>query len=250
MRKPAEGVWNIVRFNWHFYAAAGAAVLALVVAAYFLPAGWQLYAWIGVAAVLGPTVVSLAASWYVYDLSGLYSLKWLPAPELPAAQIVNIHAGFDETSGLLRQRFPQAALRVLDFYDPALHTEVSIRRARAACPPYPGTEAVLPHALPLASGSTDWAFVLLAAHEIRQPEQRIAFFQELRRALRPQGRVVVLEHLRDPANFLAYTIGFLHFYSRASWRNVFSSAGLHVQQEQKITPFLSAFTLLSDGNPA
>lgn len=51
--------------------------------------------------ILITTSVSLLVSYYVYDLSDLYKLNWLH--ELVAnlkrdLKIVNIHAGFDETS--------------------------------------------------------------------------------------------------------------------------------------------------------
>jgi len=251
LRKPGQGVGNIIRFNWHFYAvAAGVLLLGGGVAACD-SATLQPYAYVLLLLVAVPTLVSLAASYYVYDCSGLYDLKWLNTNIVPEAElVVNIHAGFDETSGLLRQHFAEAKLRVLDFYDPAEHTEVSIKRARAAYPPYPGTEHVRPHALPLADNSASWVIVMLSAHEIRQPEQQISFLAEVRRVLQPHGRLVVVEHLRDPANFLAYTIGFLHFYSRAVWQRAFQSAGLRIEQEQKITPFVSAFTLRKDGNAA
>ena len=124
------------------------------------------------------------------------------------------------------------------------HTEVSIRRARRAYPPFPGTRPVSTRApLPLPDHAIDLAVAFLAAHEIRDPAERAAFFREIRRVTRPTGRVVVVEHLRDPANFLAYTVGFLHFHSRRAWRATFRAAGLQVAQEIKITPFLTAFIL-------
>jgi hypothetical protein len=60
----------------------------------------------------------------------------------------------------------------------------------------------------------------------------------------------VTEHLRDPANFLAYTIGFLHFHSRRTWLDTFQSAGLRVEREVKTTPFVTTFFLAKDGNSA
>ncbi|UOQ70138.1 class I SAM-dependent methyltransferase [Hymenobacter cellulosilyticus] len=248
MRRPLEGVWNVVRFNWHFYVGAGSGLLALAAATYFSPATWQLYLLALLVPGILPVIVSLLVSYYVYDVSDLYRFGWLTIDPGTQGRMANIHAGFDETSTLLRQRFAQAELHVFDFYDPDLHREVSIKRARAAYPPFPGTITVQPQALPLPGASTDYALVLLSAHEIRQQRERVAFFKEIRRTLLPQGRIIVVEHLRDPANFLAYTIGFFHFYSRATWLQVFRAAGLEVVQEQKITPFVSAFTLQVHGN--
>lgn len=244
MRKLGQGVWNIVRFNWHFYAVASAVVLLLSTVAMYGNPAFRPYAYGLSFLVAAPTIVSLLVSCYVYDTPKLYSLAWLSPQWVPSqGTVVNIHAGFDETSALLRHHFADATLIVLDFYNPAEHTEVSIRRARAAYPAFTGTQQVQPQALPLPASSADLVVIMLAAHEIRQPAQRLAFFQEIRRILRPQGRAVMVEHLRDPANFLAYTIGFLHFYSRPRWQGVFQAAGLRVEEEKKITPFVSAFIL-------
>ncbi|UOR06194.1 methyltransferase [Hymenobacter aerilatus] len=228
---------------------AGGLLLLTVLAFYSVSLRPYFYLLMG--ALAGPTLLSLAVSYYVYDYSNLYTFKWLTNEKGACKGLVlNIHAGFDETSTLLQQRFISSTLRVLDFYNPAEHTEVSIRRARVAYPPYPTTESVQPHALPVANACAEWIFVVLAAHEIRQPAQRVAFFTELRRVVHPHGRIVVVEHLRDPANFLAYTIGFLHFFSRATWQSTFLRSGLTLEREQKVTPFISAFILRPSGSAA
>ncbi|MEO1451461.1 MAG: methyltransferase domain-containing protein, partial [Bacteroidota bacterium] len=225
-RGPFQGVLNIIRFNWHFYLIAGIGIVGLFVVMNWLPDSFQIWGWLGIFLVIFPLSVSLLVSWYVYDLSGLYHLKWLNEEVLPSdALLVNIHAGFDETSSLLKTKFPEANLRVLDFYDPALHTEVSIRRARKAYPPYPGTESISTQKLPFASNSVDRVCLIFAAHEIRDEAERIAFFRELKRILKPDGKVWLTEHLRDIPNFLAYNIGFLHFHERSTWEKTFSAAG-------------------------
>ena len=192
--------------------------------------------------VLLTTVISLLVSWYVYDRSELYRFEWLP--ELPAgSRIVNIHAGFDETSALLARKYPTANMTVLDFYDPALHTEVSIQRARKVYPPYPGTVAVSTDDPLLEDNSVEAVFLLMAAHEIRDAEERARFFQRLHRALKPGGRVVVTEHLRDLPNSLAYSFGVFHFLPYDDWYMTFFAAGFQTVSEEKLTPFLTTFTL-------
>ncbi|MEM9259175.1 MAG: class I SAM-dependent methyltransferase [Bacteroidota bacterium] len=189
MRTAYQGVGNIVRFNWHFYLLALVGVCVGLVVAHWLGGGWWALGIIIAGGVLLTTFVSLIVSWYIYDHSDLYALNWLdPYPD--ARSILNIHAGFDETSALLAEKYPTAQLQVMDFYDPALHTEVSIQRARRRYPPYPGTEAVNTGALPLVPDSIDVIFVLLSAHEIRDDDERIHFFRQLKQALKLGGEIV------------------------------------------------------------
>jgi ubiquinone/menaquinone biosynthesis C-methylase UbiE len=245
VRKPLQGVRNIIRFNWHFYLFAFGLITVLIVASSSL--GSVIYGWIAWLIAL-PVIVSLLVSLYVYDLSGFYRLNWLDT--IPAGQnIVNINAGFDEISELLHQKFPENTLTVFDFYNPELHTEVSIKRARKAYPPYTGTIAITTSSIPLADNFADKILLVFAAHEIRNPAERINFFFELNRILKPNGEIIIIEHLRDVPNFLAYTIGFLHFASRKTWYETFKAAGFNVK-ETKINPFVSKFILVGkSGSP-
>jgi ubiquinone/menaquinone biosynthesis C-methylase UbiE len=247
IRKPFQGVWNIVRFNWHFYVLAIGFLLVLVVLANCL-VPFQIYFWTIGLLVFTPTVVSLCVSYYVYDVSALYKLNWLHdfnANE--TASIININAGFDETSVLINNKLKNIKLTVLDFYDPKKHTEISIKRARNAYPPFPNTIQVTTYKIPLESSSADLITVLFSAHEIRNEQEKIVFFQELNRILKPEGQIIITEHLRDFANFCAYTIGFLHFYSKKTWHKTFDSARLKVFKEHKITRFISIFILTKNG---
>lgn len=243
-RKPFQGVLNIVRFNWHFYWIAIAVIALLFVAEKYLPAGTTLYLFIFLLLAILGILLSLVASWYIYDRSELYTLNWLSPMNFPAgSKIVNIHAGFDETSALLQQRYPAAELEVFDFYDPELHTEDSIERARKAYPPYKGAKTISTHSVPLQPGSSDGIFLILAAHEIRDKQEQVLFFKQLERSLKKNGKVVVLEHSRDLPNFLVYSIGFFHFFSKGRWQRVFLSSGLEMERTFMITPFITAYIL-------
>lgn len=248
MRKPFQGVWNIIRFNWHFYVIYAVAMLLLFIISLILSGIWQLAVLLIIALATLSTILSLWASYYVYDISGLYQLNFLEK-YATTLNVVNINAGFDETSMLLYERFHEGALQVLDFYHPEKHTEVSIKRARKAYPPYPNTKQVSTTALPLPTASVDLIINMLAAHEIRDEKEQLLFFKELKRILAPTGEIIVVEHLRDTANFLVYNIGFLHFHARQAWIRTFKEAGLTIKSEIKHTPFISIFTL-THGNPS
>ena len=244
-RAPLQGVFNILRFNYEFFVAAACVVIGCLIGARCFEGGIGPSLCVCVAAVVAFTsLVSLAASWWIYDLSSLYSFSWLdsllPAVSGPA---LNIHAGFDETSELLHARYPHLSLEAIDFYDPIRHTERSIRRARRVQLLYPGTRRVSPSTLVLTPHRYVAIFLILAVHEIRDAHERALFLRTLRDALAPGGRLVVVEHSRDVANFMAYTIGFFHFLSMRSLLSAFSQGGFRVSAQRHITPFVRVFCL-------
>ncbi len=245
-RKSYEGVWNIIRFNYHFYLLAILALFFIGVFYVVLPSNYSIFVILIFVSVLITTLNSLLISFYIYDISDLYKLNWLNKISQTSTsnqKIINIHAGFDETSHLLAQKFPTASLSVFDFYDAKKHTEISIKRARTAYPPYPNTQPIQATNLPLCDKSIDTIFLFLAAHEIRNSEERTHFFVELKRVCKDNGQIILIEHLRDIPNFLAYTIGFLHFIALSSWLRNFQEADLVLRQKFCITPFITVFVL-------
>ncbi len=246
IRKPFQGVANVVRFNWPFYVWSLGLALLFLLFSRIVDEPYRAWTILACVLLIGTMLSSLLISFYVYDLSGLYRMHW--SGECPArARIINVHAGFDETSVLLKDRFPGSELIIFDFFDAKQHAEASIRRARKACQPFPGTRSITTSSIPLPDHSADRIFVTLSAHEIRNSDERIAFFKELRRSLKPTGQIVVTEHLRDLPNFLAYTIGFFHFLSAASWNKTFHDAGLSIAAKCKTTPFITTFLLEKHG---
>ncbi|MVT09292.1 class I SAM-dependent methyltransferase [Chitinophaga tropicalis] len=246
IRKPFQGVLNIIRFNWHFYVFSVAMMILTIIAAGYFKELPILY----IIPVLSfaVSVTSLLVSFYIYDLSDLYSLNWANSTKAEHL-IVNIHAGFDETSLLLGNKYKNAELRIIDFYNPQKHTELSIKRARKAYPVLPQTVWAEAGRLPVEDASADKIFIIFSAHEIRNRAERADFMKELARIIKPGGEIYLTEHLRDTANFIAYNIGFLHFYSKRSWLQLFSQADLKLTQEIKLTPFISTFIISKDDNP-
>jgi hypothetical protein len=44
--------------------------------------------------------------------------------------------------------------------------------------------------------------------------------------LKDDGKIIVTEHQRDLPNFIAYTIGFFHFYANRTWKKIFTQSAL------------------------
>lgn len=247
IRKPLQGVVNIVRFNWHYYVLAAIVVGLLMLSLLFLS---SVFSWVIKGLILItilPVVVSLLVSCYVYDLSDFYQLKWLSQLNVDAsATIANINAGFDETSALLRKKYPGSVLKVFDFYDSSRHTELSVARARKIYASDPGTIAINTDGIPLPKGSVDVIFNIFSLHEVRDRNERILFLRHQHAVLKDDGCCVLVEHLRDWPNLVAYNIGFFHFYSAAEWSLCFSSAGFKIESVFKMTPFVSVFIFRKD----
>lgn len=244
IRGPLQGLLQILRYNRSFYLLTAVLIAAALSIVSFLALPWYLgILLLGFAVLAGFwSVASLLASFYIYDRSGLTRYDWLGGwfPEAPR-RVANIHAGLDESSPQLKALFPAADLRVLDIYDPTVMTEKSIERARASeIPEIPAT-AVDFLSLPFPENSFDAAFLIFAAHEIRDRTQRNAFFGELRRVLEPGGRILLVEHLRDAANFLAFGPGCFHFLPLSAWEEAAAKNRFAIARTSAMTPFVRVF---------
>ncbi|MEV7213463.1 methyltransferase domain-containing protein [Kitasatospora cineracea] len=235
---------EVVRYNWPLYAAGGLAAGAGLLLSRRLPRPAAGLARAGAAAAAALLASSTAATWWVYDRSELRTFDWLAEllPAGPGEHLV-LSSGLDEASRPVAARWPQHPQTVVDLYDPVLMTEGSIRRARRHVPPAPGTLPGRHDRLPVATGSADTVLAVFAAHELRRTGDRHGLFAECARVLRPGGRLVLVEHLRDAANTAVYGPGAQHFFSRQDWLRAAAGAGLHLAAQRRIGGLVTALVL-------
>jgi len=241
-----RGVLRIVQYNWHYYVVSllFVAFLAVVLTLNLIPANLR------IVVLLAGTIAgfwflsSLLASYYVYDHAGVTRGAWIQSALARAPRRwLNVHAGLEEFTDALTKLFPESDGVGVDIYDPVAMTEPSIARARQLSPPRQSAVSADPDVLPFPGGSHDTLFLLLAAHEIRNPSSRVALCREAARVLGDPGQLLLAEHLRDWRNFLAFGPGCLHFHSRREWMRVAREAGMLVEREGSVTPFVRWFLL-------
>ncbi|KJD31619.1 methyltransferase type 11 [Tamlana nanhaiensis] len=240
-RKKFQGVLNIISFNRHFYFIGF--LLITITIAFSVLFNWSTLLFVIILSLIAYSlIIPLIVSAYVYDFSKYYNFDWLKNINLKKVKnIANIHAGFDETSHLIKSHFPKTKLHVFDFYNKTNHTEKAIIQARSISQVYPNTISISTRHIPLKTNSLDVVFLLSAAHEIRSNHEKETFLKECYRICKPNGHVIMVEHLRDSFNFLAFSVGFTHFFSKTVWLNVFRKANFHLENESKFTPFMSIF---------
>lgn len=242
-RRKFQGVLNILSFNRHFY-IIGLLVLALMITLCIIFSVPFLLKAILIIGFLYGLIIPLIVSAYVYDFSGYYKFEWLKKMQLrdgDDVQLLNINAGFDETSCIINKLFPKSKLKVFDFYNEEKHTEPAIVRARKVSLVFPDTQVIKTNYIQAENDSVDVIFLLSAAHEIRNFDEKVIFLKECKRICKPLGKLVMVEHLRDAPNFFAFTIGFTHFFSKHVWKKAFKEAGFDNFEETKFTPFMSIF---------
>jgi ubiquinone/menaquinone biosynthesis C-methylase UbiE len=241
-----EGVAKIIRFNTRFYLGSALGVVGgvLVLTLRGLPMWLKAAVMVGTALILFWTVSSLVVSWYVYDHARVMQWEWMRSSvrHVPS-RWANIHAGLDESTASLRHLLPGTDGVVIDIYDPHTMTEPSIARARRMYSATESFEIGSAKALPLPDADCDAVFLLFAAHELRDPEDRTQLLREAHRVLKNDGRIFLVEHLRDLPNFVAFGPGFLHFQACRSWLRSIGEARFAVTEQRGVTPFVRCFTL-------
>lgn len=244
--KDFDGMLRVVRFNWPLYVAAALVVLVLLLLAVQPGFAGSVRAvfLLSSTLVLLQTLLSLLASHWVYDRSALRDWRFLIdfVNEQPLC-IVNVHSGYDETSGALRQLFARAEIATVDLYPALGRRESSIVRARKLYPPVAKSICETISDWPLSDSSVDFILIAFAAHEVRDSKQRELLFQQARRVLKPSGRIVLVEHVRDFSNFVAFSLGFMHFLPLAEWIRCATESNLSIAKQYRITPLVAVLEL-------
>ncbi|HEX4167247.1 MAG TPA: class I SAM-dependent methyltransferase [Bryobacteraceae bacterium] len=237
-----KGLQHVFNYNRPFYLWTVAGIIAAIAISVWLPPAFRTLVLLATGTAAFWTCSSLLVSHYVYDRSGLYGLSWLhECLARSPMRWINIHSGIDATSLAIAAAFPGSDGQIIDIYDPREMTEPSIKRARRLAGVF--SPVADRQRLPVPDQEFETAFLIFAAHELRHHEARVQLLREIARVLRIGGELILVEHLRDWANFIAFGPGFLHFFSAGTWQDVANAAGLPIGLHCTVTPFVHVFVL-------
>jgi len=242
---PFAGMLRVVLFNWPVYVFAAACASGSIGAALLFPPSLMRYLLLAAAALgLWQALASLVASHWVYDRSSFRGGLWLDLFKPPdGASIVSVHSGYDEIGANLQKRFAGLKIATVDLFPALGRREFSIIMAKTAYPPSSRPICTTINNWPITERSVDLVLIAFAAHELRQAGQKEMLFKQAAGVLKSKGQIVLVEHLRDWPNFLAFGPGFMHFASGNEWRRCIAVAGLKIVRHYKITPFVEVFVL-------
>lgn len=230
-----SGLGRVVCFNWPKYSLAAGGIVALL----SLARGGGPKVGFGatglVVVLVYGVIASLAATWWVYDGSSMSNWQWVAEELAGAPTWVLVHAGFDESGGMLTTLLGEPTAEV-DIGPPVGFEAGSLRRARHLL----GASGrhLSDGRVPLPASSVDAVVCLFAVHEVRNAKLESAIFAEFARCLRPAGKLLLVEHTRDLANFMVFGPATLHFASARRWKRAILASGLCIASDQRQALFV------------
>lgn len=190
------------------------------------------------AAILSAAAI-IAVVW-VFAWTARRRWAWVADTARSPRRWLNVTTGFDDSSAWLLDRFPTADGATLDLFDASRDQERPLLRARHRFTPAAASVPPDDIGLSVASGAYDAVFLLMSAHEAHGSD-RAVLFDSATRALAPGGRVILVEHLHDLANTLAFGPGAQHFQTEATWSSTAQAAGLRLVSQVRHSPFVHGY---------
>ena len=204
-----------------------ASICALLAGAGLLIDARSLVAAAGLVAALGVAllVTSVIGVYRFYGRPAIRYYRRIVAVavlERVPLSVADLHVGTYRHTQALAELLPRAQIHSVDCWDEELSPpDAALRELRSAEPPPEGKPSV--HLVrvkngkvPLPDASCDAVVLGIGIHEI-DPPVRERLFVEAARLLRPEGRVVLFEHVRNLRNALVFGVVIRHWPGRDAW---------------------------------
>ena len=240
-----QGTARHVYAQWPGYLLRyGGLVLAFLLIGTGLAIGWQVLVALGVVLLAAVFFLMLAALWTankLYDTDSLQvnDLLFAMSQALPTNNFANIDLGLRQQAIMLSRHLTTGKITVIDVYNPQLTGDAALARARRQAPsPKPDPRLRWYdgqiHLLPLPDSSVTAVFMFQVLSEFSQEGDRVALLREVRRILKPNGRLLIAEQTASWLNWLIVGTNTAKLQPVEYWHDLLQDAGLHVSREENI----------------
>ncbi len=178
---------------------------------------------------------SLWAAYWQHDARD-YDLLFDVAGLRPEDRSVHLTLGQRHRALGLARRLTSGHLAVVDVYNPQLVANSAVARARRQAPP-PVTDPRLSwqeaglDLLPFPNNSVRAVTLAYVVAEFWQLGDRQRLLTEIHRILRPEGRLVMIERVRNRAQWLSLGPAAWRLRPARYWRQLLAEAGFELQRE-------------------
>jgi ubiquinone/menaquinone biosynthesis C-methylase UbiE len=173
------------------------------------------------------------------DSQQVIDLLFAMSQAQPTDQIAHIDLGLRRQAMLLSSRLTTGMITVIDVYNPQLMTDSSLSRARRQAPSaiqdprldwYDGQFNLLP----LPDSCVEAVFISQVLSEFNQHGDRQVLLREIKRILKPNGRLLLAEQTASWLNWLLVGSSTAKLQPVEYWHDLLVEAGFDVIRQEQI----------------
>ncbi len=227
----------------------GGLVLALLLLGSGLILGWSVLTALGILLLVAVFFLMLAALWtanrlFDTDSEQVSNLLVNMSQGLATDHVANIDLGLRQQAILLSSHLTTGKITVVDVYNPQLTTDSALARARRQAPPAKSDPRLIWYdgrfdLLPLPDSSVEAVFMFQVLSEFSQHGDRQALLREVRRILKPNGRLLIAEQTSSWLNWLLVGSSSAKLQPVDYWRELLHEGGLNVLRQEDIQGLLN-----------
>ena len=251
-RDRYQGTARHIYAQWPGYLLRyGGLILAFLMIGAGLIMGWQVLVALGIVLLTAVFFLMLAALWTahkLHDADGLQSddLLFAMSQAQPTDNLANIDLGLRQQAIILSRHLTTGKITVIDVYNPQLATGAGLARARLQAPStkqdprltwYDGHISLLP----MPDSSVTAVFMSQVLSEFSQHGDRQTLLREIRRILKPSGRLLVTEQTASWLNWLLAGTSTARLHPTEYWRDLLLEAGFEIHRQENIQGLLNCF---------
>ena len=235
-----RGTLDYISAHWpaYVFGYAGLTLLLLVIVFFSGYYGWYAYIALSFAMLMLLAYFFGVSVWaaHVQHDGADHDLIFEMARLRPEDEFVHIGLGLKTTAVGLGRRLSTGHMIVIDVYNPQLMPHDSIARGRAQAPqPGPDNRVTWREGsidlLPLPDSSVRIVTINCTFNALWQNGDHNRLLSEIRRILKPGGRLVMVEKVRSYTNWLVWGPFATRYPPSHYWRRRLESNGFEIRQE-------------------